>query len=367
MSTPPLSDAERFHRLRLLRSENVGPTTFRMLLSRFGTAAKALEALPDLARKGGLARPIRLCSIADAQADLERAAAIGARFVAPGEYGYPPLLTEIDDAPPLLCVMGDLDLSRRDIIAIVGARNASASGRKFARMLAAELSANTFVVASGLARGIDTAAHEASLEHGTIAALAGGIDIFYPPENEPLQRAIGERGLLATEMGPGTTPRAELFPRRNRIIAGVSRAVIVVEAALRSGSLITARLANEQGRDVFAVPGSPLDPRCEGSNRLIKEGAALLTSAGDVLDQIGRLDTRPSAGGFLAPLGEPIMSIPDDQARQTITELLSPSPSDVDDIIAESGAPTSMVLAVLLELELAGKLVRHGRQLVSLT
>jgi DNA processing protein len=366
MSPVPLTDAERFHRLRLLRSENVGPTTFRMLVQRFGTAEKALRALPELARKGGLARPVRLCSVEDARADLERAAAIGARFVAPGEPGYPSLLAEIDDAPPLLCVMGDLDLARRDIIAIVGARNASASGRKFARTLAAELSANTFVIASGLARGIDTAAHEASLEHGTIAALAGGIDVFYPPENEALQRAIGERGLLVTEMSPGTSPRAELFPRRNRIIAGASRAVIVVEAALRSGSLITARLANEQGRDVFAVPGSPLDPRCEGSNKLIKEGAALLTSARDVLDQIGRLDTKLTGGGFLAPVAELPEALPDDQARLAINELLSHSPSDIDDIITESGVPASIVLGVLLELELAGRLVRHGRQLVSL-
>lgn len=324
MSGTPLSDAERFHRLRLLRSENVGPTTFRMLLRRFGTAGKALEALPDLARKGGLARPIRLCSEDDARADLERAAEIGALFVAPGEAGYPPLLAEIDDAPPLLCVRGDLDLARREIIAIVGARNASASGRKFARTLATELSGNTFVIASGLARGIDTAAHEASLGHGTIAVLAGGIDIFYPPENERLQREIGERGLLVTEMGPGTSPRAELFPRRNRIIAGVSRAVIVVEAALRSGSLITARLANEQGRDVFAVPGSPLDPRCEGSNKLIKEGAALLTSSRDVLDQIGRFERRPGGDGFLAPPAEAPAAVSDDSARRTIFELLSP-------------------------------------------
>jgi DNA processing protein len=366
MSGKPLSDTERFHRLRLLRSENVGPTTFRMLLRRFGSAEKALEALPELARKGGLARPIRLCSKDDARADLERAEQLGARFVAPGEAGYPPLLAEIEDAPPLLCVMGDLDLARRDIIAIVGARNASAAGRKFARTLAAELSGHTFVIASSLARGIDTAAHEASLEHGTIAALAGGIDVFYPPENEALQRAIGQRGLLVTEMPPGTSPRAELFPRRNRIIAGVSRAVIVVEAAMRSGSLITARLANEQGRDVFAVPGSPLDPRCEGTNKLIKEGAALLTSAKDILDQLGRFTAVSGTNGFLAAPADSPAALPDDDARRAIVELLSPSPSDIDDIIAESRIGASIVLGVLLELELAGKVVRHGQQRVSL-
>jgi DNA processing protein len=366
ISDSTLSDAERLTRLRLLRSENVGPTTFRMLMRRFGTAQKALEALPELARKGGLTRPIKLCSEDDARADLERATEFGARFVAVGEAGYPKLLAEIDDAPPLLCVKGDLDIARRDIIAIVGARNASAAGRKFARTLAAELSGNTFVIASGLARGIDTAAHEAAVEHGTIAVLAGGIDVFYPPENEPLQRDIGERGLLMTEMAPGTSPRAELFPRRNRIIAGVSRAVIVVEAALRSGSLITARLANEQGRDVFAVPGSPLDPRCEGSNKLIKEGAALLASARDVLDQIGTFPRQSQMDGFLAPPIEVPAAASDDRTRQAIIELLSQSPADVDDIINESGTPAAIVLGVLLELELAGKLVRHGRQLVSL-
>ena len=299
---------------------------------------------------------------------MARAKASGAHYVALSEADYPEALREIDSAPPLLTLKGDLTLARREAVAIVGARNASAAGRKFARSLAADLGAAGYLIVSGLARGIDTAAHEASLERGTAAVLANGIDIAYPPENAALQAEIGRIGLLISEMPPGTAPRAELFPRRNRIIAGMSRATVVVEAAMRSGSLITARFANEQGRDVFAVPGSPLDPRCEGTNRLIKDGAGLVMRAQDVIDGLQLLPTLRSPGEELLEDPEARSDIgghaPDGHAR--ILTLLAYTPVEVNDLIRESGLPSGLVSAILLELELAGKVTRHGRQMVSL-
>jgi DNA processing protein len=247
----------------------------------------------------------------------------------------------------------------------VGSRNASAAGRKFARRVAADLAAAGFCVSTRLARGIDTAAHEAALEHGTVAVLAGGIDIVYPPENQALQEAIGSQGLLITEMTPGVTPRAEHFPRRNRLISGMSRAVVVIEAAARSGSLVTARLAAEQGREVFAVPGSPLDPRCAGTNGLIKNGAALLTDASDVIASLRAMSSMPDAMSCEAGPA-PVATNPSDDERARIVSLLSHSPVEIDDLIRESGALAPVVIDVVLELELAGKATRHGRQLVSL-
>jgi len=360
-------DDERRDWLRLIKTENIGPATFRALINRFGSAGEALAALPELSRKGGMKRPLAIYPCEAAESDLERAAAVGARFIAPGEPGYPPLLRFIDGAPPLLCAKGDLGLADREAVAIVGSRNASAVGRKFARHLAAEIAEAGYVVVSGLARGIDTAAHEASRERGTAAVLAGGIDIVYPPENRELQEAIGRQGLLVTEMTPGTIPRAEHFPRRNRIISGMSRAVVVIEAAQRSGSLITARLAAEQGREVFAVPGSPLDPRCEGTNRLIKNGAALLTGADDVIECLRTLSIQPGSAVFLEPDPEPLEAGPSDDERGRILSLLSHSPVEIDDLIRESGAASPIVIAVVLELELAGKAVRQGGQLISLS
>lgn len=272
-----LSRRQRLAWLRLIRSENVGPATFRALVNQFGGALAAIEALPALSRRGGRAHDIRLCSEAEAEAELEAAERLGASLVAIGEPGYPPALAEVDAPPPLLFVKGRIELAGFPIVAMVGARNGSAVGQKFTRQLATDLGLEGFVVASGLARGIDTAAHVASLERGTIAVLAGGIDIVYPPENEDLQRAIGEKGLLLSERSPGFAPRGKDFPRRNRLISGISLGVVVVEAAERSGSLITARLAGEQGREVFAVPGSPLDPRSAGTNNLLKQGAGLVT------------------------------------------------------------------------------------------
>jgi DNA processing protein len=352
--------------IRLSQSENVGPATFRQLIDRYGSAAAALEALPELSLKGGLARPIQIFSIDNAEVIMDRADELGASFVAAGETGYPPLLHHIPGAPALLCVKGNLALAELHAVAIVGARNASAGGRKFARQLSAELSEEGLLVVSGLARGIDTAAHEAAPNGRTAAVIAGGIDNIYPPENAELQRFIGENGLLLTEMMPGTVPRAEHFPRRNRIISGISRAIIVVEAALRSGSLITARLAGEQGRDVFAVPGSPLDPRAEGTNKLIKEGATLLTGSAEVIESL-RTEYAAAPRSFSepeAPVEDSPEASPTD--RKLVLSLLSPSPIDVDDIIRESRLSAAIVLGILLELELAGKVTRSTQQKVSL-
>ncbi len=367
MTLRALSDTERRDWIRLTMSENVGPQTFRALLRRYGTACDALAAIPELSRKGGLKRTPRLYAQDAADRDLASATAIGARFVGFSEPDYPELLRQTDGAPPLLCVKGDVALLNRSAVGIVGARNASAAGRKFARQLAIDIGFMGHAIVSGLARGIDTAAHEASLDTGTIAVLAGGLDVFYPPENEGLQQAIGERGLLVTEMMPGTVPRAEHFPRRNRVISGLSRAVVIVEAAMRSGSLITARYANEQGREVFAVPGSPLDPRCEGCNRLIRDGATLLLSSSDVLDRLNET-WRPIQSALFepdTPLIEP--DADDASGRDRILELLSPTPVDMDDLIRESGLPSGAVAAFLLELALAGRVVRHPNGAVSLT
>ncbi len=366
MSQAVLSNAERRDWLRLSMSENVGPATFRSLMARYGNAGDALLAIPELTRKGGLPRSPRLYGTEAAQRDLDRADAFGARFVTMSEPDYPPLLRMADGAPPLICIKGDASLLTKSSVGIVGARNASAVGRKFARQMAMEIGGSGHAVVSGLARGIDTAAHEASLETGTIAVLAGGLDVVYPPENDALQTGIGERGVLITEMTPGTVPRAEHFPRRNRIISGIARALIVVEAALRSGSLITARYANEQGREVFAVPGSPLDPRCEGCNRLIRDGATLLMSSADVLETLST-SFNPRQVQFLEP-EQPAIEPRDisDDDRDRILELLSPNPVDTDDLIRESGLPTGAVTALILELSLAGRVIRYPNGAVSL-
>lgn len=360
-----LSDEERRDWLRLSRSENVGPSTFKTLLKRFRTAGEALRALPDLTRKGGLSRPPRIYGKEAAERDLANAAAIGARFIAMGEPDYPPLLREADTAPPLICAKGDLTLLGKSGVAIVGARNASAIARKFTRQMAREIGGEGHVIVSGLARGIDTAAHEASLDTGTIAVVAGGIDVIYPPENAALHAAIAERGVIVSEQVPGTEPKADFFPRRNRIISGIARALVVVEAAVRSGSLITARFASEQGRDVFAVPGSPLDPRCEGTNRLIRDGATILLSARDVIDQLTD-QPRSRQMSFFEPDPPPLLPRETDPAEaKRLLELLSPTPIDTDDLMRESGLDASTLSALLLELSLAGCITRHPNGAVS--
>ena len=367
-----LNGRQRVAWLRLIRSENIGPATFRALVNQFGGAEAAIEALPTLSRRVGRAQAIRLCSATEAEAEIETAERLGAHLVALGELGYPPALAQVDAPPPLIYVKGRLELAEMPIVAIVGARNGSAVGRKFTRQIASHLGVEGFVIASGLARGIDTAAHTAALEHGTIAVIAGGIDIVYPPENEALQLAISERGLLISERSPGFSPRGKDFPRRNRLISGISLGAVVIEAAERSGSLITARLAGEQGREVFAVPGSPLDPRAAGTNNLLKQGATLVTGPNDILEALapilGRASRPPT--NELASCDEPVTPapLPDIQQseRTIVVDALGPSPVDIDELIRATGVETRKVHIVLLELDLAGRLQRHGNQLVSL-
>jgi DNA processing protein len=323
-----------------------------------------LARLPELARRGGAGR-LHICSEEDAKAELAACRKLGVSLLAPEEAGYPARLATIDDAPPLLAVRGSaLD---RPMIAIVGSRNASAVGLKFAQALAHDLGNAGFVVISGLARGIDQAAHRASVANGTVAVLAGGHDCIYPPEHEDLLAAIVEsEGAAISEMPLGHEPRARDFPRRNRPISGASLGVVVVEAAQRSGSLITARMAAEQGREVFAVPGSPLDPRAAGTNDLIKQGATLVTHAADVIQAVAPIMERPIALPLSEPDGDPLEGDPQDDDRAQIVGLLGPAPVSIDDLIRLSGAPPSVVRTVLLELELAQKLVRHRGGLVSM-
>ena len=363
-----LTDAQRIDCLRLIRSDNIGPRTFRSLINHFGSARVALERLPDLARRGGASKAARICSQADAEREIAYSARMGVALLSPGEHGYPPRLALIDDAPPLLGVRGAPEVEMRPTIGIVGSRNASGAGLKFAQMLARDLGDAGFVVSSGLARGIDQAAHRVALQGGTVAVLAGGHDKIYPPEHGDLLLDIIDAGGGAiSEMPLGHSPRAKDFPRRNRLISGVSLGVVIVEAAYRSGSLITARFANEQGREVFAVPGSPLDPRAAGTNDLIKQGATLVTEAADIINAItpimGRSTELPmQESGEPPPLNhEPAAS---DRAR--ILDLLGPSPAGIDDLIRMAGISPAAVRTILLELELAGRLERHGGGLVSL-
>ncbi len=351
-------------RLQLARSPGIGPVTYRQLMSRFGGAAAALAAIPDLAARGGGRAP-KLYSRGDAEREIGRVEALGARFLVLGQGLYPRLLAELDDAPPLLIAKGAIALLDKLCVAIVGARNASAAACRFARGLAHDLGPNGIVVVSGLARGIDSAAHDGALDSGTIGVVAGGIDVFYPPENEARQEALFERGLVIAEMPPGTEPRARHFPYRNRIIAGLSVGTIVVEAAPRSGSLITARLSAEAGREVMAVPGSPLDPRAQGCNQLIRDGATLIQNAADVLEAVGptqRHVASPQSGYE----GEPQWLDGDEDALGLVEGLLGPSPVPVDEIIRLSGVPSGAVQMVLLELDLAGRLDRHAGGKVSL-
>ena len=366
-ATAELTDAERADRLRLIRSENVGPRTFRSLINYFGSARAALERLPELARRGGAARAGRICSAADAHAELAACRKLGVSLKAPGEDGYPPRLATLDDAPPLLAIRGVAPTLMRPMIAIVGSRNASAAGLKFASQLARGLGEAGFAIISGLARGIDQSAHRASISSGTVAVLAGGHDRIYPPEHTDLLAAIIEsQGAAISEMPLGHEPRARDFPRRNRLISGASLGVVVVEAAHRSGSLITARMAAEQGREVFAVPGSPLDPRAAGTNDLIKQGATLVTDASDIIQAVGPIMERPIALPANEPDSEPLEGDPLASDRARIIGLLGPSPVSIDDLIRMAALPPDLVRTVLLELDLAGKLERHGGGLVSL-
>ena len=349
-------------RIRLIRSPSIGPVTYRQLIARFGSAQAALDAIPDLARRGG-GKPPRLVTVSEAEREHARVDKLGARYLMLGQGLYPPLLAELDDAPPLVIAKGDVRLLDRPAVAMVGARNASAAACRFARELAHSLGREGMIVVSGLARGIDSAAHDGALEGGTVGVIAGGIDIFYPPENEGRQKALFERGLVLAEMPPGTEPRARHFPYRNRIIAGLSLGTIVVEAAPRSGSLITARLAAEAGREVMAIPGSPLDPRAQGCNQLIRDGATLVQNAADVVEAV-----QPSRTRVASPISdyEPQADEFDGEAVEAVETLLGPSPVAVDEIIRLSGAPSGAVQMALLELDLAGRLDRHAGGKVSL-
>ena len=352
-----LSDQERLSWHRLAQSENVGPITFERLVQRFGTATEALAQVPELSRRGGLRRPLKLYDEARAITDFERVEKLGARYFASCEAKYPDLLRQSPAPPPLICLKGRVELLAKPCVAIVGARNASAAGLRFARVIALALGEAGLVIVSGLARGIDTAAHQASLAQGTVAVVAGGIDHFYPPENAKLQEAIAEQGVLMSEMPPGNVPKPESFPRRNRIIAGLAQGTVIVEAAMRSGSLTTARFANEAGREVFAVPGSPLDPRSEGSNGLIKDGAHLLQRASDVLDSL-----QFSTPQLPLPLEETVALTnieTSETVRQRIVSLLSHAPVNLDDMAREAGAQSAEVQAIVIELELAGQLLRQ--------
>jgi DNA processing protein len=366
---PQLSDRQRIAWLRLIRTENVGPATFRDLINRFGSAEAAIEILPELTLSGGALRPARIPSKAEAEAEMETAQKFGARFVAIGEADYPPMLKRMDQPPPLLAVKGDAAVFTLPPVAIVGARNASLAGISIARRFAADLGRENYAIISGLARGIDTAAHEGGLSTGTIAAMAGGLDRPYPPENAALADEIaGRGGALVSEMPFRWEPRAKDFPRRNRIIAGLSLGLVVVEAAKRSGSLISARLAGEMGRLVFAVPGSPLDPRAAGANGLLKEGAILVTEAADIIEAIAPLT---GAAIQLPPkLEEPpdfgSTPPPQDSDRERVIEALGPTPVGVDELIRHTGLHPAQVFMILLELDLAGRLERHSGGAVSL-
>lgn len=380
-----LSDAERLACLRLIRSENVGPVTFRELINHFGGAQNALDALPELSRRGGFGRPVRVCPAPDAERELENARRCGAISLFTIEPGYPAMLARIDAPPPMLYVKGRLELLNKPAVAIVGSRQCSAAGTQLAQRFAHDLGKAGLVVVSGLARGIDRAAHEASLASGTIAVLAGGLDWIYPREHADLQRVIGEQGCLLTDRPPGFNPREKDFPRRNRFIAGLSYGVVIVEAALRSGTLTTARYANDLGREVFAVPGHPLDPRAEGTNRLIKQGATLVTDAEDVIETlqpiIGQQAFHETVGGtdfasasetprtFPHPISQTVAvrRKPDGPADiSAVLAALSPAPIAIDAIARGTGLTIQSVQIALLELDLAGRIERHGLSLVSL-
>lgn len=338
-----------------------GPSTFFRLIDHFGTAARALAALPDLARRGGGKRPIKIAPPSVAERELAALEALGGTLLLANDPGFPAALKAVD-AVPFLTLRGQSDLLAKPSVAVVGSRNASAAGRRIASTLAAELGQSKLIVVSGMARGIDGAAHEGALATGTVAVLAGGVDVVYPPEHRKLYDRIAEAGCIVSEMPPGTEPQASHFPRRNRLISGLALGVVVVEASARSGSLITARFALEQGREVFAVPGSPLDPRSEGPNGLIRQGATLTRSAADVLEGLGELRERPLRE--MPPRDyESAPSKPGDSdvaaARQMIEGALGPTPVPVDEIVRQCQFSPAVASMVLLEMELAGRLERH--------
>ncbi len=360
-----MTHAERLARLRLIRTPHVGPVSWHQLMHRFGSGAAALDALPDLVLRGGAGKA-RIAPAEVVERELERVAALGARHVFSDEDDYSRLLREVEGAPPVLVVRGDAAMLRRPCVAIVGARNASAVACRFARQLAADLAVRDVTVVSGLARGVDTAAHLGALGGATIGVIASGIDIAFPPENAPLQERIASEQLLVAEQPPGTEPLARHFPSRNRIIAGLAHGTVVIEAAPRSGSLITARRAGDYGREVMAVPGSPLDPRAQGCNMLIREGATLIQTVDDVLEAVGPIDARMVREPAPRTAAVPAPTDASDGERRALIDLLGPTPVAVDELVRQSGQAAAAVQLVLLELELAGRVERHAGAKISL-
>jgi len=361
-----MQDNDRRAWLRLARTENVGPVTFRNLIARFGNASAALDALPRLASRGG-GKNFVLPDESDAAREMEALAKLGGRLIAACESDYPQGLKALEAPPPVISVLGHPHLLKKEMIAIVGARNASALARKFADGLSRELGFAGLVVVSGLARGIDTAAHEAALAVGTVAVLAGGVDMIYPPENEKLYAAIKNQGVIVSEMRLGEAPQARHFPRRNRIISGLARGVVVVEAAEKSGSLITAQCALDQGREIFAVPGSPLDPRARGTNGLIRNGATLVQGVEDILEVLRPILAcgfrEPEPGQESVPIAA--LEAEADRIRAAVEEALGPAPVEIDELIRQLRVPAAAMLTVILELELAGRCLRHPGNRVS--
>ncbi len=368
---PHLRGTDPIDALRLIRNEQVGPMTFFRLVKFCGSVAKALEMAPGISKRGGRAKPIRIATRADAEREYKALTAFGATLLLYGEESYPRLLQQINDAPPILTVKGHTHLvTNTNLIGMVGARNASVNGCNFARKLAGDLGAAGYGIVSGLARGIDASVHRGSLATGTIAVIGGGINNVYPPENAALFEEITAQGLLISELPYGAEPHARSFPGRNRIIAGMSRGVVVVEASLKSGSLITADYANDYGRDVFAIPGSPMDPRCHGTNKLLKDGATMVERASDILSNLSPLGALPLAEQQSMNFNEKTPEMPDEQtldrARELVLESLSASPTLLDDVLAATHLTPHILMAVLLELELAGRLERHAGSKVAL-
>lgn len=365
-----LSAAEKLDWLRLIRTDTIGPIAFRKLLARFGSAGKALEAVPELSRRGGRQRPLKPASRTVAERELTALRKLGGKLIGLCEPDYPPLLAEIDDPPPLLSVRGGVHLLAKPMLAVVGARNASTNGRHLAERLAGEVGQAGYIIISGMARGIDTSAHEGSLATGTVAVLGGGVDVIYPPENRPLYGRLLAEGAIVAELALGTQPQARHFPRRNRLISGMALGVLVVEAAPRSGSLITGRFAAEQGREVFAVPGSPLDPRAQGANTLIRSGATLVQSAEDILEGLQGMTRSPLREAQLdlfAPPSSPVVEDDiSDGDRALVLEKLSPTPTPIDELIRQCELSPAVVQTVLLELELAQRVEHQPGNKISL-
>jgi len=370
---PELSRAEKIARLQLCRSENVGPITFRQLLLRFTSAVEALEALPEMARRGGRKKPLKATKKSDILRELDALEKMGGHLIVYGDSLYPPALAATEDAPPVMMGLGHLHLLEKNNFAIVGARNSSAVGLRVAETIARELGTAGYILSSGMARGIDAAVHRGAMATGTIAVLAGGADVIYPRENRQIYQEIIQTGLILSEMPLGTQPQARHFPRRNRIISGLALGLLVVEATLKSGSLITARLALEQGREVFAIPGSPMDPRAAGPNSLIRQGAVLTENSGDILDVLRMMEDKkiseplddlftysPHSGPDILDQNENL-----DQARLAIREKLSHTAVAIDDLIRLTDYSPAQIQSVLLELELAGEIVRHAGNRVS--